>query len=49
MQLLQRTSADDKMDGSTMFKTSIDFSLVQKMAKQLKLDMSEILWDIEQM
>jgi hypothetical protein len=47
MQLLQRTGGDEKMDGSTMLKTSIDLSLSQKMAKQLKLELSEILWDIE--
>ena len=48
-QLLQRTSsaASEALDGNTQFKSNVSYDLATRIAKGLKLDLADILWDVE--
>ena len=48
MQLLQRASlgSEDKLDGSTTFKSNVSLELAQKMAQELKIDLASYLWEV---
>lgn len=48
-QLLHRNSstASEALDGNTQFKSSVSYDLAVRIAKGLKLDLADILWDVE--
>ncbi|KAG7094025.1 hypothetical protein E1B28_007647 [Marasmius oreades] len=45
LHLLHRTSAADRLDGPPMFKCAISHNIAQSLAKQLGIQLHEILWD----
>jgi hypothetical protein len=45
--LLHRTSVGEKLEGSTMFKCNVEAEVVQKLARDVGLNLAEMLWDVD--
>ncbi|KAF8320008.1 hypothetical protein DL93DRAFT_2224917 [Clavulina sp. PMI_390] len=51
-QLLQRTStsiSNEAYDGSTQFKSNVSYDMAVRIAKSLKVELGDILWDVERL